>query len=311
MLTLILASIWTALLKVSPLVSSVIVILIFIISQLLANWSRRNELRRSWYFKAYFDVSLKKLEDFFQLCNADVKKSLIDLKEIQDGNDKITHVTKTLENISDRQRDFNTQVLLPLMGAYPRTFKNIGIILDNFYDIHSEVFDTPVGDKDPYKEYLEKLALIRTNLMTFLAVPVLENKESKNLLRAIEEENRLTNDSKHGVRFTIFISAIVLILISYAAWSYFPEGSPVINKKLALIAAQSNVKQKLLSPATADFDSEGINGVRKLNNSIYFVKSFVDSQNIYGANVRTYFECEIHADTINGTFKCIKLKLRP
>lgn len=49
------------------------------------------------------------------------------------------------------------------------------------------------------------------------------------------------------------------------------------------------VEQKLVSPKTADFPFGGFQHVKDLGSGLYEVDSYVDSQNSFGATVRTRF----------------------
>src|SRR5882672_11033891 len=54
---------------------------------------------------------------------------------------------------------------------------------------------------------------------------------------------------------------------------------------------QKFVTERLKAPATADFQSNGDADVRNMGGGKYRVFSFVDSQNSFGANIRTKFGC--------------------
>jgi hypothetical protein len=59
----------------------------------------------------------------------------------------------------------------------------------------------------------------------------------------------------------------------------------------AWAAMQMFVKRRLVSPKSADFPFGGVKyHVTDLGDGRYLVKSYVDSQNVYGANLRTHFE---------------------
>ena len=66
----------------------------------------------------------------------------------------------------------------------------------------------------------------------------------------------------------------------------------------AWTACQQAVKQRLISPASAKFPW----GYSQYGNPLiappraYRYAAWVDSENVFGAQVRTYFECKIRAD---------------
>ena len=57
----------------------------------------------------------------------------------------------------------------------------------------------------------------------------------------------------------------------------------------AWVYMQRFVEKRLKSPKTADFPFGGYRHVTPLKNGRYKVDSYVDSQNSFGADVRTYF----------------------
>ncbi|MBT5016098.1 hypothetical protein HN748_00950 [Candidatus Peregrinibacteria bacterium] len=69
----------------------------------------------------------------------------------------------------------------------------------------------------------------------------------------------------------------------------------------AVVCAQNEVEKSLKSPSTADFPW-GIQGT-PLGNDKYLVSSYVDAENSFGAEIRTYFVCNVTViDT--KSFKC-------
>lgn len=305
---MVITTILTDFVKISPLISTLVVIITFTISQIITTQSRNNELRRSWYFKAYFDVSVKKVDDFFDKCIEEIKISLKALEPVVDENDRLTITSKSLEKISDDLRDFKVRVLQPLAGAYPEVFKNITIILDSFYDIHSSAFDKHPEGVDPFKVYLEEVATIKNNLMTILAVPVLKNKQSRLLRKQITKLNPIPETINYGKIFGFFIGIIVLGSLVCIFLDFSNNGSKFkANREKALLIAQSSISSKLISPSTASFSMEYSKEVKKLNDYVYFVNSYVDSQNKYGAIIRTYFTCKVTFDNVTGDSKCENL----
>lgn len=55
--------------------------------------------------------------------------------------------------------------------------------------------------------------------------------------------------------------------------------------------AEVIMRNRLLSPSSADFPSQG--SVSKRSDGIYVVMSYVDAQNAYGAKLRQYWICQL------------------
>lgn len=87
------------------------------------------------------------------------------------------------------------------------------------------------------------------------------------------------------------------ILIFVLAAVFFSDSGP--TKAGAYAASQTFVEQKLRSPASADFPSYREVMVDELSGGIYRIKAYVDSQNGFGAQIRSHYTCVIRADGEN------------
>lgn len=67
------------------------------------------------------------------------------------------------------------------------------------------------------------------------------------------------------------------------------------NNFLAFNYAEDFVKQRLKSPSTAEFIGtfEKSDHITELENDEYLINSWVDSQNSFGAMIRSKFSCKI------------------
>lgn len=63
---------------------------------------------------------------------------------------------------------------------------------------------------------------------------------------------------------------------------------------MAAIICSNYVEASLKSPKSADFPwDKAAGGSSKLGNQTYFVRSYVDAQNSFGAELRNWYECKI------------------
>ncbi len=78
----------------------------------------------------------------------------------------------------------------------------------------------------------------------------------------------------------------------------------------AFVMCEDPVKAQLRAPSTAEFPSTRAPGVsaRHLGEGVYSVRGFVDSQNGFGAMLRTSWTCEI-AENANQTWSLRNLKI--
>ena len=65
------------------------------------------------------------------------------------------------------------------------------------------------------------------------------------------------------------------------------------TKLNALIASQNFVETRLTSPSSAEFSYDYENKVQKINDTTFRVVGWVDSQNRFGAMVRSNYTCTI------------------
>ena len=97
---------------------------------------------------------------------------------------------------------------------------------------------------------------------------------------------------------------LVIVLLARACGGCGSEtGSSSLGEGEAVSYARQFVKRDLTSPSTADFQSTYSMKVEELETNIWFVKGYVDSQNAYGATIRTNFGCFMtyHPKTDNVT----------
>lgn len=87
----------------------------------------------------------------------------------------------------------------------------------------------------------------------------------------------------------LFWKVMVILLIVFFITSFFVDSG--FDASMAYICAQQEVEKHLMSPASADFPL-GIEG-NPIGENMYLVSSYVDSQNAFGAMIRTEFICNV------------------
>ena len=100
---------------------------------------------------------------------------------------------------------------------------------------------------------------------------------------------------------------IMLLIIGALAWWMFGpdltnnnnsnDSSYVAEKKYSKLSAytmsQTFVKEKLKSPSTAEFTCDYEKDVNQISDSMFVVNGFVDSQNGFGAMLRSSYRCVV------------------
>ena len=80
------------------------------------------------------------------------------------------------------------------------------------------------------------------------------------------------------------------------------------QKFSAYYNSQECVKELLKSPSTAEFPSGSEQFVTRIDNDTFLINSYVDSQNSFGAMLRTNYVCQITLNN-NDTYTCDSIKL--
>ncbi len=104
-------------------------------------------------------------------------------------------------------------------------------------------------------------------------------------------------------------TAALLFLVLPAGCVYMLSGDPdpkYANKTTAVVCAQMKVKEQLKSPSTADFQPSIDMQIETTDNLSYKIAGYVDSQNGFGAMVRSNFVCDltVHPESESCTTGC-------
>lgn len=100
---------------------------------------------------------------------------------------------------------------------------------------------------------------------------------------------------------TLFIPILSVLFLLMSCGS-----SPEHDEISAQVMMEQFVSSKLKSPSTADFEYGFSTKIDKVGEKGYEVDSYVDSQNGFGATIRTNFHCEVEY-TGNGNWKLVDL----
>ena len=107
------------------------------------------------------------------------------------------------------------------------------------------------------------------------------------------------------------VTLLAFVFIIYVAWSVFiPSCSSdkkaevkEYSKQDAVVYSRIFVEKMLVSPGSADFPYVPDDEVQKLNDSTFYIESYVDSQNKFGALLRSNYKCKI-IFTSDSTARC-------
>jgi len=103
---------------------------------------------------------------------------------------------------------------------------------------------------------------------------------------------RLSKNINIDVRLFIVIMVILVISLCCIFGSFSGPSESDISS-MASIQCEFYVRDSLKSPSTAKFPSLLLSDVEKLENNMYYVGSYVDAQNSFGAIIRNKYYCKI------------------
>lgn len=119
-------------------------------------------------------------------------------------------------------------------------------------------------------------------------------------------KNQASASRPDVLRWIVYgVGGVIAALIIGAVWWGGVESEkhdrrsgrlPAVTESDAYVMAQIFVEKKLKSPATADFPTSYDANIKRLGGNRFQVVSWVDSQNAFGAVLRTKFICELHTE---------------
>ena len=91
----------------------------------------------------------------------------------------------------------------------------------------------------------------------------------------------------------IILTISIVFLVIMVLFALFACNSSTDPKISAWVCAQELVRENLKSPSTAQFPKYSASYVKDLGNNKYEISAYVDSQNSFGAVVRSYFTAKL------------------
>jgi len=170
-----------------PLVGPTIVIATFWMNYKKDKKNKRKEAKRAWYFKAYFEPSIKKVEIFFDDSAALMSEAIETFNKSYEDDvnmeDRIRMVTLALANLASKKRRFLIEVVDVLKISYKDEALMIEELLNEFEDAGTTVFgklDIAI-ESDRFFIYLSEITTLKALLIKNLSRPALLLKKSRKL----------------------------------------------------------------------------------------------------------------------------------
>jgi hypothetical protein len=113
-------------------------------------------------------------------------------------------------------------------------------------------------------------------------------------------ENKIQDQKVPSFKKSMFVLFFLGLLIYLFSGEKKPDAPEIPDETDAFVYCQLHIKKALRSPASADFPSITADGNKIVLMKKgppewqYFVRSYVDSQNGFGAMIRTHFTCTMN-----------------
>jgi hypothetical protein len=113
----------------------------------------------------------------------------------------------------------------------------------------------------------------------------------------------MTQSSKSSDRKAIIILIIIFVLgaayiVNLARTQQTGNDTPDISPSMVSLICEKSVKAQLKAPSSAKFAPLNQQHISRITRQEYHyrVQSYVDSQNSFGAMLRSDFDCSVHYD---------------
>lgn len=162
-----------------PLISSAIVLLLFIIDRIIGYRIRKKEVERNWYFKVLLEPNLEKINSFFFDVENQYKSSAIKLKDLVSVVSHSEYInTQSLEiNLfKEIKRRFELEVIKPIITRYTFMNENISIKTEELQNHYTVQIDNLKLEQEDINDFSKDLYNIKAEWLDLLYKP-LSNKK--------------------------------------------------------------------------------------------------------------------------------------
>jgi len=119
--------------------------------------------------------------------------------------------------------------------------------------------------------------------------------ESKTEIANTARKNELKSEIKKNIAVGLALTLLVAAVAFFSSRPPESNSEPRHDSKTAIIMAESFVKDRLKAPSTADFPFDK-QEAEFISDNTYEVRGVVDSQNSFGAMIRTEYRCTLQVD---------------
>lgn len=157
-----------------PLISPLVVIILFIVDRFIAHYLRGKEAERNWYLKVLIEPNIEKISDFYKQVIEQYSESISVLYE----STNIPHAeynslkAKEFGKFQTKKRELELDVVFPIQIQYPSLGNDLTQILLDLEDKYTNALDKEPISKDGAKEYHHDIASNKATLLQLLYKPL-------------------------------------------------------------------------------------------------------------------------------------------
>ena len=163
---------WTTYL---PLVSPIVVVVLFIIDRIIGFYLRKREIERNWYLKVLIEPGITKISAFYKSTNEIYAKSAEFLFQNSTtvAHDKYLSIkSQEIGKFQAHKRELEAEVIFPIQMRYPEVGERLTETLLNLEDCFTSALDKGFYSEQEIKDFQSKVASNRALLLTNLYTPL-------------------------------------------------------------------------------------------------------------------------------------------
>lgn len=157
-----------------PLASPIVVILLFFLERIISFFIRKNEVKRTWYFKVLIDPNIEKINTFY---NA-IKEAYNNSSDILNASQDLSHIdyvslkSKEIGVFQKIKRDFEIDVIEPIIYRYPKIGDKLTDILISIEDTYTTNLDSGDFSKEKTDLFISHISSCRAKWFNVLYEPI-------------------------------------------------------------------------------------------------------------------------------------------
>jgi hypothetical protein len=160
-----------------PLVSPVVVILLFIIDRLIGYNLRKKETDRSWYFKVLIEPGIEKISIFYRNTNNSYSTAAKNLE----ANKTIPHIdfgilkAKEFFKFQESKRELEAEIIQPIIARYQFIGNSLTLVLQDLEDLYTSSLDNEYFSEEEINKFYLSAFTNRALLLNQLYSPLQPN----------------------------------------------------------------------------------------------------------------------------------------